>query len=221
MDDDRSLFSLFETTILNRWLDIEPDDADPVVLAGAMQWVGFEAASASRPHSVSAAVAELLLSGVRHRLPGHPRASAAADGGARALRRCDDQPTTIALLPRHLFSYRWRPADAGPWTTAYHLAWLPVYDYQVVTVSTDRPWRNFGYGDRALGAFPSSEAPLSGAARVIAREWRALGPLGHAPLKSAVPLASPHITEAIVLLADAIAALPAATGEQSDSSTAD
>ena len=103
---------------------------------------------------LQAAVAQVLLHGVQHRLPNWGGWDATRFVLARAYcRRAAGQ--TLALVPQHLFTINW--ADSGPglsWPEAYHLVYIPGYERCVVTASRDGDdlW---GCTDHAIGFFPA------------------------------------------------------------------
>ena len=122
---------------------------------------------------LEAAVAQVLLHDVQHRLP----TWGMLDGGqwiqSRKYRR-RPAAQTLAFLPQHLFTINW--ADSGPgfsWPEAYHLVYVPTYERCIVTASQDTNdlW---GCTDQAVGFFRAGRNNLEGVGRVIRALWRRL-----------------------------------------------
>ena len=136
-----------EKLILKAYLKSRKHETDEVLEACTRLKVPEKRLECSR---LQAAVGQVLLHDVQHRLPNW----GGWDGTQFVLARRFRQRAagqTLALAPQHLFTINW--ADSGPgfsWPDAYHLVYVPGYECCVVTASQDSD-ECWGCTDQAIG----------------------------------------------------------------------
>jgi hypothetical protein len=177
----RSLYDEIELAILFDWLEIErPEPLRTIDLeqafyedeptAGPVRLLG-DSGGDIEEHTLSNAVARLVLSEVQGRLP--QWAAVSANGDVELARTyMPTRRAKVRALPRFLFMINW--ADSGPgfsWPESYHLVWLPGFGRYVVTASQDSPDMH-GYTDEAIGHFADEKEPQEGACRGITGWWK-------------------------------------------------
>jgi hypothetical protein len=170
------LFTAEEHVILAEWLNVPPlcDKEDLPWFDDAMENLGFVGRAIER-YDEDAAVASIVLNAIQERLPQWAAVEFDANGNAtihtarRIKKRQSDR--IIQLKPQHLITINW--ANTGPgisWPAAYHLTWVPFYNVNVVTVSTDGP-ELYGFCDFAIGYFEENIDRITTAASCIASDW--------------------------------------------------
>jgi len=122
---------------------------------------------------VEAAVAQILIHSVQHRLPQWSTSNGEKVILGRKYRKRQGGQG-LAFIAQHLFTINW--ADSGPgfsWPEAYHLTYVPGYEQYVVTASQDGAdvW---GCTDQAIGFFGASGNHLIRARDVIRGRWKAM-----------------------------------------------
>jgi hypothetical protein len=120
---------------------------------------------------LAAAIGQVLLHSVQHRLPQWSVTDGDRVVFARRYRR---RPAgqALAFVAQHLFTINW--ADSGPgfsWPEAYHLVYVPGYQRQVITASQDGD-DAWGCTDQAIGYFGGGGERLARAGAVIRAYWQ-------------------------------------------------
>ena len=170
------LFTAEEHVILADWLQVPPlcDEEDLPWHDDAMENLGFTGRAIER-YDEDAAVASIVLSAIQKRLPQWAAVEFDTNGKAtiHTTRRIEKPQSDriIHLKPQHLITINW--ANTGPgisWPAAYHLTWVPHYNVNVVTVSTDGP-ELYGFCDFSIGYFKENINRITSAANFVASDW--------------------------------------------------
>jgi hypothetical protein len=131
------------------------------------------------PTEVDAAVAGVLLQGIRSSLP---QWAAIRSDGQLMLGRSNTDDSRTRFRPQHLFTLNW--ADSAPgysWPVAHHATVVREFNRVVITASADC-LDTYGYTDFALASFDVNRPLLDGAHEVIVNRWRRRSRAGPATL---------------------------------------